>query len=102
MYQAKKSTRTAKAQGKSAYVYMAVVLSGLGQRNLCIEQIILNKTKTFTKVCLTHACDTEGLCASVSLVSEVIFESSGVVKLYILLFVVVVFCFPALIILLID
>lgn len=92
MYQAKKSTRTAKAQGKSAYVYMAVVFSGLGQRNLCIEQIILNKTK----VCLTHACDTEGLCASVSLVSEVIFESSGVVKLYILLFVVVVFCFPAL------
>ena len=75
MYLAKKSMRTAEAQGKLAYVHIAIICSNLVHRNLCIEQIILIERKTFTKVCITHVCDTEGLNASVSLVFEVIFGS---------------------------
>ena len=93
MYHLKKAMRTAEARGKLAYIHMVVVFSSLVQRNLCIEIIILIETLTFTTVCLTHVCDTEGLCVSVSLVYEVIFGSSGVVISYSIPFVVFVFVF---------
>ena len=80
MYHAKPSMRTAEARGKLTYIRIAVVFSSPVQRNLCIEKIILIETQTFTNVCLTHTSYTEGLCVSVSLVSEVIFGSTGVVK----------------------
>ena len=92
MSHAKKAMRTAE-RGKLVYIHVVVVFSSLVQRNLCIEIIILIETQTFTTVCLTHVCDTEGLCVSVSLVYEVIFGSSGVVISYSIPFVVFVFVF---------
>ena len=89
MYAAKRVVKTSETQGKLAYIHMAVVSSSLVQRNLCIEQIILIETKTFIEVCLTHVCDTDGLCSSVSLVSK--FRSSYIICSTIFC----TFCFPA-------